>query len=62
MLASKRFTFREWQPEALHEYATAQVRREVSQNVSFPSFEQYVDATQVGARCRASPSVRIALE
>jgi hypothetical protein len=49
LLSNKRFDFRHWQPDAFHEYTTAHVRREVSQNVSCPTFQEYVDATQVGA-------------
>jgi hypothetical protein len=49
LLASKKFNFQEWKPEALHEYAAAYVRREVSQKVSLPGFQEYVDATLGGS-------------
>lgn len=49
LLRSKKVAFDRWTPEQFHEYATAQVRREVARGVSVPTLEEYIDATQSGA-------------
>ena len=49
LLDDKRHQFAGWQPEHLEEYAAATVRREVSRNISLPTFQEYEDATRGGS-------------
>ena len=49
LLQDKRRQFAAWQPEHLAEYAAATVRREVSCNVTLPTFQEYQDATHGGS-------------
>jgi len=49
LLQDKQFQFSSWRPEHLEEYATATVRREVSRNVTLPTFQEYEEAIRGGS-------------